>query len=298
MPMVQGPPAIRQLAGLSDLAGRYDAVILDLWGVVHDGQAAYPGALACLDILGGGGVQRLFLSNAPRTSDRVVCRLDELGIPATAYDHIMTSGDLTRRALERRDDPWHAALGRAYYHLGPQRDEELIDGLAYRVVPALADADFILNTGLVDDETETVAAYETLLDAALARRLPMICANPDLSVVRGLSRVPCAGALAAAYASRGGPTRYHGKPHPPAYAACFERFDGIDRRRILAIGDSLHTDIAGAAAVGLDALLVTGGVHADELGLAPGEVADTHLLGELCIRSGHRPMAALAALVW
>ena len=296
--MVQTPPAIRQLAGLSDLAGRYDAVILDLWGVVHDGYAAYPGALACLAILGGEAVQRLFLSNAPRGSDRVVRRLDELGIPGTAYDHIITSGDLTRRALERRDDAWHAALGRAYYHLGPHRDAELIDGLAYRAVARLADADFILNTGLVNDETETVAAYESLLDAALARRLPMICANPDLSVVRGLRSVPCAGAVAAAYAARGGPTRYHGKPHPPSYAACFERFDGIDRRRILAIGDSLHTDIAGAVAAGLDALLVTGGVHADELGLVPGELADPHSLAELCAGAGHRPVAALAALAW
>jgi len=295
--MLQDHPASRQLAGLSDLAGCYDAVIVDLWGVVHDGYAAYPGALSCLNILGG-GVQRLFLSNAPRSSDRVVRRLEELGIPGTAYDHIITSGDLTRRALERRDDAWHAALGRAYYHLGPRRDAALTDGLAYRAVPCLADADFILNTGLVNDETETVAAYETLLDAALARRLPMICANPDLSVVRGLCRVPCAGAVAAAYAARGGPTRYHGKPHPPAYAACFERFDGIDRRRILAIGDSLHTDIAGAVAVGIDALLVTGGVHADELGLAPGEVADPHSLAELCARAGPRPVAALPALVW
>lgn len=289
---------IPMLPGVRALAGAYDAAILDLWGVAHDGHAPYPGVLDCLARMRRAGMRLVFLSNAPRRAKRVIHRLSAIGIPRASYDHIITSGDLTRRALARRSDPWHAALGRKYYHLGPARDWGITRGLGFEEIDALARASFILNTGLFDDEHETVDDYEAFFDKALAAALPMICVNPDLSVMRGDRRIPCAGALAAAYAARGGPTRYHGKPHRPAYDACFEWFGTTDRRRVVAIGDSLHTDIAGALAAGLDSVLVTGGIHADEWGLAPGESPDPGDLAAACVRAGHIPTAALPTLLW
>ena len=286
------------LPGARELAGVYDAAILDLWGVAHDGQVPYPGVLDCLARMRRAGMRLVFLSNAPRRAKRVIHRLSAIGIPRASYDHIITSGDLTRQALASRSDPWHAALGRTYYHLGPPRDWGITRGLDFEEIEELARASFILATGLFDDERETVDDYEAFFDKALAAALPMICVNPDLSVMRGDRRIPCAGALAAAYAARGGPTRYHGKPHRSAYDACFEWFGTTDRRRIVAIGDSLHTDIAGALAAGVDGVLVTGGIHADEWGLAPGESPDPGDLAAACARAGHTPTAALPALVW
>jgi HAD superfamily hydrolase (TIGR01459 family) len=286
------------LPGVRELAGAYDAAILDLWGVAHDGHVPYPGVLDCLARMRGAGMRLLFLSNAPRRAKRVIHRLSSIGIPRSSYDHIITSGDLTRRALARRSDPWHAALGRTYYHLGPARDWGITRGLDFEETDELVRASFILNTGMFDDENETADDYEVFFDRALAAALPMICVNPDLSVMRADRRIPCAGALAAAYETRGGPTRYHGKPHRPAYDACFEWFGTIDRRRVVAIGDSLHTDIAGALAAGVDGVLVTGGIHADEWGLAPGESPDPGVLAAACARAGHVPTAALPALIW
>ena len=290
--------AITMLGGMRALAGPYDLAILDLWGVIHDGLAPYPGALDCMARMRASGMKLVLLSNAPRRSKRVIHRISALGIRRGAYDAIVTSGDLTRRALAAREDAWHGGLGRAYYHLGPAHDWGIVSGLDYRAVDTLEDSDFILNTGLFDDDHENVGDYGEMLRAALARRLPMVCANPDLAVTRGVRRVPCAGALAEAYEAMGGPTAYHGKPHAAAYAACLARYPGIERRRVLAVGDSLHTDMAGAAAAGLDAVLVTGGIHADELGVAPGEVPEPRRLARLCAAAGVTPMAALRALAW
>ena len=208
------------------------------------------------------------------------------------------SGDVTREALAQRDDRWHAALGASYFHIGPERDLGLLDGLDYRATPAIAEADFLLCTGLFDDSAESVGDYAKLFDEARARALPMVCVNPDLTVMRGEAEVPCAGSLAAAYQGSGGEVRYHGKPYGRAYEACFARLGGVARARILVVGDSLRTDIAGAEAAGLDAVLVTGGIHADELGAGPGGASLAQRLEAACAREGARPMAALPAFVW
>jgi HAD superfamily hydrolase (TIGR01459 family) len=287
------------LDGLSGFIADYDALILDLWGVAHDGRAPYPGALDCLSRLGAADKRRLFLSNAPRRSDRIAPFLENMGIRAGQhYDDLISSGDVTREALARRDDAWHAALGRSYYHIGPERDLGLLDGLDYQAADGVAAAAFLLCTGLFDDEREGIDDYAALFDAALERPLPMVCVNPDLTVMRGAAEVLCAGSLAAAYADRGGEVRYHGKPHRRAYDACFDRLDGIDRRRILVVGDSLRTDIAGAVQAGVDAVLVTSGIHADELGAGPGQALAPERLEAACAREGVRPLAALPAFLW
>ncbi len=287
------------LSGLASIAGRFDGLILDLWGVAHDGRAPYEGALECLGRLRAEAKRVLFLSNAPRRSDRIVPVLEAMGIvQGRHYDHLISSGDVARDALARRDDPWHRALGRAYFHIGPERDRGLLDGLDYRPAGSLAPADFLLATGLFDDERDGVDDYAALFGEALAKGLPMVCVNPDLAVMRGDRQVVCAGALAQAYAARGGEVRYHGKPYPRAYELCFRKLDGFSRRRILVVGDSLRTDIAGAKAVGLETVLVTSGIHAGEFGAKSGEPPDGDRLEAACAREGAWPMAAMVTLRW
>ena len=248
-----------QLPGMKALADRYDGAILDLWGVLHDGERPLPGAVDCLDRLRESDWQLVLLSNAPRRAASVAEQVAGFGIPANAYDGIVTSGDLTRAALSQ-PDAWHQALGPTFYHLGPERDWGLLDGLPFDRVPERANCDFILNTGLFDDETETEADYAEFLAEAKSLDIPMICANPDRVVLRGDRRIPCAGAVAAAYEAIGGPVRYHGKPDAGAYDACQLLMPGIPKRRLLAVGDSLTTDIAGASTWRIDSVFVFSGI--------------------------------------
>ena len=285
------------LEGVSSFASWYDAMILDLWGLIHDGVAPYPGVPDCLDRLRGGGTRVLLLSNAPRPSDEVVERLREMGIRDDQYERVITSGDITRDALTRRYDDWHAALGDRCWLIGPERDWGLVEGLALELVDSVENADFMLNTGLFDDETEGLADYADRLETASARSLPMVCANPDLAVMRGDRTVLCAGSLARAYEELGGDVRYHGKPHMRPYQFCFEVLNGIPRDRILAAGDSLRTDIAGANAAGIDGIFVMGGLHAEDL-LGEGQGDPASVLQRMVDESGHRPIGAVHRFNW
>jgi HAD superfamily hydrolase (TIGR01459 family) len=283
--------------GLSHIAERYDAFVIDLWGVLHDGLRAFPEAVACLERLRSADKRVVILSNAPRRAEEVAARNAELGIAPGLCDGVMSSGEATWRHLARRDDPWHRALGRRCHHLGPARDRGMREGLDYDFVEDPARADFILATGALDSE-DTVARYDALLGAALARRLPMICANPDLEVIRGCRREICAGAIAQAYEEIGGEVRYHGKPHPGVYQDCFALIDPPARDRIAAIGDSLRTDIAGARAAGIDGIFVTGGLQGEAMGAdAEGNVAPARLAA-FCEAAGEAPAAALPVLRW
>ncbi len=288
-------------SGMAALAGRYQAMILDLWGVVHDGIAPYAGVLDCLARLRAAGTRIVILSNAPRRSGQVVAVLRDMGIDDALYDAVVTSGDATRAALERRDDPWYAALGRRHLFLGKDADANLLDGLDYRAVDEVGEADFLLNTGLAaraDGSRSEVADCDDVLRRACAGGLPMACANPDLAVIRDGVREACAGALAARYAELGGAVSYRGKPDPAIYEMCFEVFGGTDRSRILAVGDGLATDIAGAGAAGIDSLLVTGGLLADAWGVARDTPPDARRLAAACAEAGVTPTAVSAIFVW
>lgn len=248
------------IASLGDIAGRYDAVLSDVWGVIHDGKAAFPEACAALHRFRQERGPVLLLSNAPRPGAEVVGLLDRLGVPREAYDAILTSGDAARAEMERRGDC-------AFHHIGPERDRAVWAGLPAREA-ALEEAAFMLCTGLADDEREGPEDYAGTLERAHALGLTMHCANPDLQVHRGAKLIWCAGALAAAYEKLGGAVIYFGKPHPPIYDAALKRLgalkDGpLEPTRILAIGDGMRTDILGANRVGLDALFITGGLHGD-----------------------------------
>lgn len=285
------------LSGLSELATRYDGFILYLWGVLHDGVAPFPGVLDALGHLREGGKRIVILSNAPRRAPQVIKRLREIGIPAALYDHVHSSGEETWQHLAARDDPFYAGLGRLCYHIGPARDDNMLAGIGIKRVDRIEAAEFILNTGPWDWDA-TVAKYEPLLTAARARELPMVCANPDLIVIQGGRKVICAGALAQRYEEMGGRVRWHGKPFPSVYATCFSLLGISDHRRLLAVGDSLRTDIAGANGAGIDSLLVAGGIHGEEFGVGVGEMPDRARLAAAIAESGHHPTAVVTRFRW
>ena len=277
----------QSLTGLAPLAAAYDGFIVDLWGVVHDGITAYPEALACLRQLQGKPV--LLLSNAPRRAASVQRTLQRFGVADALYTHILTSGEATWLALRDRTDPWFAALGTRVYHIGPGRDRGVIEGVGLQLAQAPAEADFVLNTG-PDDERDTagIEAFTPTLQDCLGAGLKMVCANPDLEIVRGGARILCAGALAAWYEGQGGEVRSIGKPDPAIYTQALGILD-LPASRVLAIGDSLRTDIAGAAGAGLHSLWVLGGIHAAEIGADPRATAT---------RAGLTPTAMIPALAW
>lgn len=288
---------IAQIPGLASVIDRYDGVILDLWGVIHDGEQPYPGAPECLDRLRAAGKTICLLSNAPRRTAGVIRKLEGMGIGRERYHHVMTSGEATYEALRDRNDPWHARLGRRLFHIGPERDMDVYLGLDYTVVPRPEEADFVLNTGIVDFG-DPLSLYEPDMEACRRRGLPMVCANPDLIVMVGPQMVLCAGTLAQRYEEMGGDVRWHGKPHAPVYDRCLSLMGITDKRRILAVGDSLRTDVAGANAAGVDVALVTSGIHQEELGGAWGESVDPAKLAAAAETAGHTPSFAIPSLRW
>jgi HAD superfamily hydrolase (TIGR01459 family) len=271
------------VSGFRDLALKYDGFIVDLWGVVHDGIAVYPGVIDCLTRLRGAERRIVFLSNAPRRAAAVGRALAAMGVGAELYSGIMSSGEAVYLGLRDRDDPEFAALGRKFYHLGPKRDRDVFDTLDYIEVASPAQADFILNTG-PDDHLgpDDPSIYEPALQVGLDNGVTMVCANPDLEVIRDGKRIICAGLLAQWYAARGGTVVMRGKPDAAIYVPTVALL-GMPRRRILAVGDSLRTDIAGAKAAEIDSCWVLSGVDAVRADAA---------------KAGLAPVAVLPALQW
>ena len=284
------------LPGLAPLMADYDGCILDVWGVMHQGGPAYPEALACVRRLRAAGKRVVFLFNAPRLAPQVEAVLNGKGVDATLYDAVIASGDAARLALGDRARPPVEGLGTRYRLLGPPGSDDVLDALGYTAAADIETAEFLLGIGL-DDASNTVEDHEPILQAAVARSLPMICVNPDLLVIRLGVQEPCAGALAARYEEIGGRVRYFGKPYPDVYDLALAKLD-LPPARVLAVGDGLATDIAGANAAGLDSVLIAGGLLADKLGLAPGEAPSSRDLEQACRAAGVRPRAALATFIW
>lgn len=286
---------IRVIHTLREIIADYDALIVDLWGVIHGGTEPYPGVLDALERLRLAKKPVALLSNAPRRAAAVVRRLEEIGVPASAYACLITSGEAAHEALAGRSNPDHADLGRRYFYIGPDWDADLVAGLDYRPVETVGEADFLLAVGLFD-EADPLARYDPLFDAARTRDLPLICVNPDLVVHRQNGLIsPCAGLLARRYAGRGGRVICHGKPDPAVFHRAARALDAA-AGRVLVVGDSLATDIKGAVIAGYDSLFVTRGIHARELGIVPGAEPDPARLAEVCARHGQRPTAAIATL--
>jgi HAD superfamily hydrolase (TIGR01459 family) len=261
------------MSGIAKIAANYDGFIVDLWGVVHNGVKPYPGVIDCLAELAARNKRAVFLSNAPRRAAAVGHALAAMGIGAGLYAGIMSSGEAVHGALRDRSDPDFAELGKRFYHLGPERDRDIFESLPLIEAASPGEADFLLNTG-PDDRlgAEDASLYIPTLQAALDAGLPMICANPDLEVVRDGKRIICAGALAEFYQDRGGKVINRGKPDPAIYAPTLALL-GTEKSRTLAIGDSLRTDMQGAKAAGIDACWVLSGIHATHPDEAPEEAA-------------------------
>jgi len=285
------------IPGLSTIADRYDGFILDLWGTIHNGVEPLPGAIACLQNLTEAGKTLLILSNAPRRIGAVVERMDAVGIPRDCYGPVLSSGEAGWLALNARSDPWHQALGDRAYLIGEAGDESVLQDQPVTEVQALDEASFIVCVGAFK-RSDIVADYDSLLTVAHRRDMPMICVNPDLEVLRGHRREICAGAIAARYEAMGGDVRYHGKPHTPIYDLSFERLPGIDPRRILAVGDSLRTDIAGANGVAIDSLFITSGILGQQLGVPAFTDPPSMGLKALYLDHGQTPTWAASAFRW
>lgn len=290
--------SILVLDGVRDIADRYDAYIIDVWGVLYDGgDKAYPGVVDCLERLRARGTRIVVLSNSPRRCAIVKERLDSIKVESHLYDHLVTSGEEAHRHLKTRPDKWYGRLGVRAIDTGPARFSGLVDGTEFTLTTNVEEADLVLNTGPngLDDK---VADYEAMMQAAIRRKLPMICANPDIEVVMDGRLTVCAGGLARRYAELGGDIRYHGKPHAEIYERCFELLGGIDRTRIAALGDGLLTDIPGARKAGIDAILVCAGLPSEELGIPSGTRPDPDALSRLCESYREKPAAALTTLAW
>jgi HAD superfamily hydrolase (TIGR01459 family) len=281
---------LRFVERLRDLVAGVDVVLSDIWGVVHNGLVAFPEACEALHAFRQQGGTVILITNAPRPADSVQRQLRKLSVADDIYDAIVSSGDLTRHFVA--DHP-----GRKMFWIGPERNGSIHRGLNPALAP-LEQADYIICTGLFDDETESAEDYRTMLLQALDRKLPLICANPDIVVERGDRLIYCAGAIAELYRELGGEAIFYGKPHRPIYeramALAAERHGhAIELNRVLAIGDSVRTDLAGAHGFGIDCLFVTRGIHAEDFEgidqLDPASVKELF---------GHPPRALMRELRW
>ena len=279
-------PPPRILPGLSEIAPDYDALVCDVWGVLHDGRAGNQDAVAALRTFRSSGGKVILLSNAPRPKRDVEAMFRRFDIPPDCYDEIVTSGIAARIDLERRSKSGRLRM----FHLGPERDRGIFEGLDIEVTN-LERAEIVLNSGLFDDDAETPDDYGERLALMKERNLLMLCANPDWVVQRGGKLIWCAGALADAYEKIGGRVIYYGKPLTPIYDLVHASAPGA--KRMLAIGDGMHTDIKGANAAGIDALFIADGIHSEDVAdMSPGH------LSELFAKAGVHARAAMRTLVW
>jgi HAD superfamily hydrolase (TIGR01459 family) len=281
---------LRFVENLRDVLDGVEVVLSDIWGVVHNGLESFPEACAALHTYRQQGGVVILITNAPRPADSVQRQLRKLGVADETYDAIVSSGDLTRHFVA--DHP-----GKKLYWVGPERDSSIHRGLD-PVMSELEAADYIICTGLFDDETESAEDYRPMLTKALARQVPLICANPDIVVERGDRLIYCAGAVAELYRELGGEVVFYGKPHRPIYEramalAAERRGHPAELRQVLAIGDSVRTDLAGAHGFGVDCLFVTRGIHSEDFEgidqLDPASVKELF---------GHPPRALMRELRW
>ena len=287
-------PTTPFLTSAAELLRRYDVVLCDIWGVVHDGRTAYPEAGVALQTFREGGGTVVLVTNAPMTAAAIAPLLDDKKVRRAAWDAIIGSGDMALAQIA------HGGYARVF-GIGPRpRDASFFDGVP-NLVADLDDADAIACTGLEHERRETAEDYRPLLQRGLERNLPFVCVNPDLAVHVGADLLPCAGAIAALYEAMGGEVFWCGKPHPLAYLTALEAAEGIrkrpvDKRRVIGIGDAVRTDLKSAANAGVDALFIAGGLHRDEL-IQDG-ILDQAATWALLDANEARPVAVMQKLVW
>lgn len=288
-PAAMNPPPM--LSGLHEIVEQYDAFILDIFGVIHDGIKPFDGTVRCLEALKDAGKQTCLLSNSPRRVSGATGQMSTMGIPPELYDHCVTSGEATYQALKNRD----ASLGDDCWFIGTSLVSEIIEDIGLNMVHGPEQASFILNS-IPGTETAQVDILKQQLQTAAHKNLPMICANPDLVVNIGRVQYQCAGTFAAYYEELGGSVIYHGKPHAPVYEMCYELLGSPDKSKICAVGDSFHTDITGANGFGIDSVMNLVGIHWEEI-LSGGRIDPKKMHDMLCSASTH-PTYMLAGFDW
>jgi HAD superfamily hydrolase (TIGR01459 family) len=284
-------------SGLADLASRYRGFIVDQWGVLHDGARPYADALDCLARLRQAGKRIVLLSNSGKRTALNRARLSEIGLDAALYDALVTSGEATWRALAERTEPFFRSLGRRCILWSRSGDRSTVAGLPLEVVERVEDADFLLLAGVED--AARLEDFGAELEAAAARGLPMVCANPDIVAVHpdgGFGMAP--GALAHHYEQLGGHVRYVGKPHRPIYDTCLQALGDVTRAEVLTIGDSIAHDVAGGAAMELDTALIMSGIHSRMFDLTRGGAANRAALEQLAREYGVLPRWVLPRFAW
>lgn len=274
----------RIIQSLDDIATLYDVLFCDLWGCLHNGQQAYPAAVAALQRFRAGGGQVVLLTNAPRPAPFVAGQLERLNVPRDAWDMIVSSGDAAQDAM------FAGAVGHKVWAIAPEKDDGFFtdipaewQGRAQITRVPLDEAEGIVVTGPFDEDNDKPQDYRAEFLLAKTRGLKMLCANPDIVVDMGDRRIICAGALAEYYQAMDGEALYFGKPHPPIYDLARRKMNLNTESRILAIGDGIDTDILGAEAEGIDCLFVTGGLAHDQFGAdveAPEQASLDHWLSE------------------
>ena len=279
------------LPSIAPLADTSDVWFVDIWGVIHNGVRPCASSVTACEAFRKQGGTVLLVTNAPRPRVSVRRQLDRIGVADTAYDEIVSSGDVSRELIE-------AWAGRRILHIGPERDLPIFAGLGAVPGATANDAEVAVCTGLCDDETETPADYAAMLAALKSRAVPMICANPDRTVERDGRIIYCAGAVAAAYEALGGTVSYAGKPFQPIYDLALElagtlRSAPVAKERVLAIGDGIATDIAGAVNFGVRAVFIASGVHV-RLGELMADAA-ARLFGA---KGAPQPIAVMRDFVW
>lgn len=289
--------AVESIDGLRQIADRYDGFILDQWGVLHDGQTAYPGAVDCLRHLKSLGKCTVVLSNSGKRAYANEGRLASLGFDPGTYNRLITSGDIAWEGLKRKVHPFYRKLGHRCLLISNDQDQSIVQRLAYILVGDIDSADFILLAGAGD--LKEPSDCDRFLSAALKRRLPLLCANPDLTrLVDGGLALGC-GAIAKSYERMGGEVHYVGKPHPEVYQSCRTFFEERYAKRIVAIGDSLQHDVAGGTAAGFDTVFVSNGIHRDHFVTAVDQETQQSRLSELVgSHCDRRPRWMLSTLRW
>lgn len=291
-------PHIPLIKGLSELAHRYDGFIFDLFGVLHNGIELYPGTLNTLRKLKEQNKKAVLLSNTPKLSKHSCQDLAAMGITEDFYDSLITAGDATRQALQDKPDNFHACLGSSCWYIGPENMLQLLEGLDYTIVERAEEATFILNTMPGRDEA-IVRDIDKGLDYAVSKDIPMICANPDLVVNIGDKQYDCAGMLAAQYEEMGGRVAYHGKPYSQVYEMALSALGIMDKTRIVAIGDSIRTDIQGAHNFDINSIFNLVGIHYEEVLMDNSDQEiDLDKVMLVLENQPHKPNAVMAGLQW
>lgn len=289
--------APQSLQGVRDIVERYDVFVFDIWGVIYDGGPAHPGAIEVFNELSKAGKSSILLSNAPRRIEVVEARMADLGLPKELYSFVHTSGQEVYLRLQEQADPDFQGVGKRFIDPGSVRFAGLIEDLGYEAAPSIAEADFILASG-PEEKFDPVEAYDPFLKEGLARKLPMICANPDVAVYDRGTKDICAGAIARSYAAMGGQVREIGKPYREVYDRVLSMVDLKDPSRALMIGDNLETDVPGGKSVGMDTLWIHGGIHRESLGIEPGETASPEALESEMTKWNERPHYTQPLLKW